>query len=145
MPLLNYTTTISVEKTAAQIVAILAGHGATNVMMTYDNGQVVGIAWRIDRQPNPMSFQLPVNITAVYGVLTKQRILMSDADKRCKQAARTGWRILKDWVEAQMALLETEMVQFEEIFLPYMLSGDQTLYQVLAAQAFTQLPAAPND
>ena len=36
------------------------------------------------------------------------------------------WRILKDWVEAQMALLETGMVTMDESFLPYMVSGGQT-------------------
>ena len=144
MPLLNYTTSISADKTASEIVATLARHGATNIMMDYDQGSVVGIAWRIDREPKPIMFRLPVNILAVYNVLTRQGVMKVDASKRRKQAERTGWRILKDWVEAQMALLETEMVQLEEIFLPYMLTGDRTLYQVLADDGFAKLPAAPN-
>ena len=35
-----------------------------------------------------------------------------------------AWRILKDWVEAQMAILESEMVQMDEIFLPYMVTNE---------------------
>ena len=38
-----------------------------------------------------------------------------------------------------MALLETGMVTMDEIFLPYMLSGRQTLYQALAAGDFKTL------
>ena len=52
-----------------------------------------------------------------------------------------AWRIVKDWVEAQMALLATGMVELEEIFLPYMLSGDRTLYQVLTERGFRALPS----
>ena len=141
MPLLNYTTTIKVEKTASEIVGILAKHRATNIMMDYDGtGNVTGIKWRVDADQGPLGFQLPVNIEAVFQVMTKQGILRSDNQKRRAQAERTAWRILKDWVEAQMALLETNMVQLEEIFLPYMLTGEQTLYQVLAAGGFKALP-----
>ena len=60
---------------------------------------------------------------------------------RRDQARRTAWRILKDWVQAQMALLETNMVDMEEIFLPYMLSGEQPLYQALQANHFRALPS----
>ena len=48
---------------------------------------------------------------------------MTAPESRRQQAIRTSWRTLKDWVEAQMALLETGMVTMDEIFLPYMLSG----------------------
>ena len=34
---------------------------------------------------------------------------------------------MKDWVEGKMAQIETEMVTVEEVFLPYMLTGKQTL------------------
>ena len=64
---------------------------------------------------------------------------MTAAEARRQQAIRTSWRILKDWVEAQMALLETGMVTMDEIFLPYMLSGGQTFYQALVAGEFEAL------
>ena len=35
-------------------------------------------------------------------------------------------------MQAQIALIETEMVTVEEVFLPYMLTGKQTLYQALS-------------
>lgn len=45
--------------------------------------------------------------------------------------------ILKDWVEAQMALLDIEMVRFEEIFLPYIeTSNGQTIFQKLEEHQF---------
>ena len=54
-----------------------------------------------------------------------------------EQAERVAWRILKDWVEAQMALLDIEMVRFEEIFLPYIeTTSGQTIYERLESQQF---------
>lgn len=144
MPLLNYTTKIEAVKTAAEIVTILAKHRAVNIMMDYDGAaKVTGIKWRVETEQGPLGFQLPVNVDAVFGVMSKQRILNNNSHLRRLQSERTAWRILKDWIEAQMALLETDMVKMEEIFLPYMLSGDKTFYQVMLADGFraAALPA----
>ena len=61
---------------------------------------------------------------------------------RMEQANRTAWRIIKEWIPAQMALIETEMVTVEEVFLPYMLTGKQTLYQALSNGDLKMLPGA---
>ena len=54
-----------------------------------------------------------------------------------EQAERVALRILKDWVETQMALLDIEMVRFEEIFLPYIeTSSGQTIYERLEERQF---------
>ncbi len=146
MPLLNYTTKIEAAKTASQIVEILATHRATNIMLDYDGlGSVTGIKWRVDTGGESLGFALPVNVEAVFQVMTKQRISLTDAGKRRAQSERTAWRNIKDWVEAQMALLETGQAPLEQIFLPYMLNdAGETLYHVLAENGFKALPAAPN-
>ena len=61
---------------------------------------------------------------------------------RMLQANRTAWRIIKEWILAQMALIETEMVTVEEVCLPYMLTGKQTLYQALSNGDLKMLPGA---
>ena len=44
---------------------------------------------------------------------------------------RVAWRILKDWVAAQLAIVETEMVSLDEVMLPYLRSDDgRTLYEL---------------
>src|SRR5438552_18436509 len=40
------------------------------------------------------------------------------------QAVRVEWRIVKDWVEAQLALIETRMVTAQQVFLPYAIMRD---------------------
>lgn len=48
-----------------------------------------------------------------------------------------AWRILKDWVATQMALLDMQMVRFEEIFLPYIKTDNgQTVFERLKEKHF---------
>lgn len=35
---------------------------------------------------------------------------------------RVAWRILRHWVDSQMAIIELEMVQIEQVFLPYIIN-----------------------
>jgi hypothetical protein len=56
-----------------------------------------------------------------------------------EHAARVTWRNLRDWTEAQMALTEVEMVEVQEVFLPYMVTGGQTFYHQMVQHGFPQL------
>ena len=131
MPLLNYTSKVPPERTASEIMATLSRKGATHIMMEYgDAGEPIGLRWRTVGPQGPVEFALPINAEAVFRVLTKQKVMPGNAESRRKQAGRTAWRIVKEWVDAQMALIETEMADMEEVFLPYMLvHGEKTLYQ----------------
>lgn len=76
------------------------------------------------------SVRLPANVEAVQEVLKRQKV-------KCdyEQAERVAWRIIKDWVEAQMAILESEMVTIDEVFMPYMIdSHGSTMYQLFASK-----------
>lgn len=59
-----------------------------------------------------------------------------------KHARRVAWRILKDWIEAQAAIIEAGMATFDDVLLPYMLApGGQTVYELYADRRLA-LPAA---
>ena len=52
--------------------------------------------------------------------------MITNPTGRQDQARRTAWRILKNWIQARMALLETNMVEIVELAdlcQPYRLSG----------------------
>ena len=50
-----------------------------------------------------------------------------------EHARDVSWRIIKDWVEAQMALIETRMVTSAQVFLPDAVTKDgQTVYEYIA-------------
>lgn len=126
MPLLNYTTKVDVFTTVGAIQGQLAKHGAKKIMQDYDGqGRLTALSFLIDTPEGPRGIRLPANVDAVHKVLTRQKV-KCDRD----QAERVAWRILKDWVEAQMAILESEMVQMDEVFLPYMVNNNgQTLFE----------------
>lgn len=129
MPILNYTTQISTEKTVMEIQRILSKAGALAIMTQFESGVLIGISFRIATSLGPVNYDLPCDIDAVLKILKgNPRVTRKLA---CRdQAARVGWRIIKDWVEAQLALVETQMVQLDQVFLPYAKTGDgKTVYQ----------------
>ena len=47
-----------------------------------------------------------------------------------EHAYKVAWRILKDWVLAQMAIVEAGAAQLAEVFLPYALQPDgKTMFE----------------
>lgn len=134
MALLNYTTSIEASKTVSEIQKILAKHGAKSILIDYDTeGLVEALSFRVTTPQGDAGIKLPVNPDTVLTVLTRQCRLGKVPNRYVNrpQAVRVAWRIIKDWVEAQMAILETEMVKMEQIFLPYVIGRDgRTLYEV---------------
>lgn len=118
MPILNYTTKIDPQKTAGEITKVLVKLGAENIGLRFDGTKLVGMAFSIRRGPDTYAFQLPVRTHAVYDVLNSQHGV-PNANRTMAQAERTAWRIMKSWVEAQAAIIETQMVKLEQVMLPY--------------------------
>jgi len=141
MGLLNYSTKIETTQTVGEIQAMLAKHGARQMLIGYaEDGSVENLAFQIQTQYGMMGFRLPVDPESVLKVLLREHSLgkLSHGGKPDHaQAVRVAWRILKNWVEAQMAILETEMVKMEQIFLPYMMVGEKrTLYEAMVDSRF---------
>lgn len=83
--------------------------------------------------------RLPVKVEECLEVLKREKknSPRSNIKATREQAERVAWRILKDWIEAQMALLDIEMVRFEEIFLPYIeTQNGKTIYEQLEEKKF---------
>lgn len=125
MPIKNYTTEIDVYRSAREIQDMLASHGATKIMVDYESGQPVGVTFAIDTELGVRGFSLPANVDGVRTVFAKQRVKAQPG-----QAERTAWRNIRDWIYAQMAIIEAGMVQMDEVFMPYLVdSHGKTLYQ----------------
>lgn len=145
MPLLNYTTTVPAHRTIAQVQAILAKSGARQVLTEYGpSGVPTGIAFAVDTPHGLRQYHLPVDVAAVAQVMRTDRGT-PPRYRSPEQAERVGWRILKDWLEAQLAIIATRMVTFDQVMLPYMATGPtgQTVYQLWIDQQLA-LPA-PDD
>jgi hypothetical protein len=142
MTILNYTTSISTEKTAGEIQMKLAKAGASAVMSEYDeNGIMNAMSFRI----NTFYFRLPINIDGVYQVMKRDKKIMPKL-KTYEQAARVAWRIIKDWVEAQIAIIEARQAELTQVFFPYLQNQTgQTLYQIAKESEFNNLLPLPKD
>src|SRR4051812_45304670 len=103
MAILNYTTQIAAEKTVTEIQQLLARARAKAVLTEYEDGVLSAISFRIDTQHGVMSFRLPANIQKIYQVIVRDRRITPKL-RTMEQASRVAWRILKDWLEAQLAI-----------------------------------------
>ena len=127
MAIKNYTTTIDVFQSLGEIQGALASHGARRIMVDYaEDGQPMGVTFGILTPAGPRGFCLPANIEGVRKVFERQKIKAGEG-----QAERTAWRNVRDWIMAQMAIIEAGQVQMDEVFLPYLTDKHgQTLYQL---------------
>ena len=130
MAIKNYTSTVSVNQSMAEIQGALASHGARKIMVDFDEqGQPEGITFGIETPAGPRAFALPANVEGVRAVFARQKVKPQEG-----QAERTAWRNIRDWVMAQMAIIEAGQVTVEEVFLPYLTDGrGRTLYQLYAS------------
>jgi hypothetical protein len=117
--LLNYTTTVPVSRTIGQVQGLLVEAGARQVMTEYDAvGRARGIAFAVETGLGLRTFVLPVDAGRVEQVLKRDKVPTRYATP--EHAERVAWRIVKDWVEAQLAIIRTEMVTLDQVMLPYM-------------------------
>lgn len=143
MPLLNYTTTVSAERTAQEIQAKLGKAGATAVMMQYDQGVITGLAFRIVTPHGTLPYMLPVRVEEVEKIFEREKRW---AAINRGQPRKTAWRILKDWIEAQLALIETGMVATDEVFLPYLQSGEgESFYERVLKSGYALALPGPSE
>ena len=126
----NYTSEVPVNRSLQNIQDILARAGAQKIMMDYDSTRnVSAIVFGLEIEGKGfVPFTLPVNVEKLATVLYKTDFNRLD-EKRKEQARRTAWKNVHDWIDAQMALIETEMVEVGQVFLPYVVTGqNKTLY-----------------
>lgn len=135
---LNYSTTIPASRTVGECQAILADAGASAVAVMYEDKQPVGLSFRLDTPAGSRDFAMPVNVDGVQrmlaGATVKAHISRSQLTSR-EHASRVAWRVVKDWLEAQLAIIAAGMASLDEIMLPYMeLAPGKTLYAAYLEQ-----------
>lgn len=136
MPTLNYTTEIDVAKTVGEIQSMLGEHGADAIMVRYGSRggsrQPVAISFSMIGPHGERAFTLPVDVDAMHKSLLAQQKARKIQPRFAtpEQAARVAWRVVKDWLAAQLSLVAAEMASLDQVMLPYLhVDGDVTLYQ----------------
>ena len=127
------TTKISPGKTIGEVQGVLAGHGANNILIEYDNNEVSALSFTYKVEGQQIAYRLPSNWQVIYQKLAERKKRFRDHTKEdlVDQAKRVAWRTVLRWVEAQLAFVEQGQVKMEQVFMHCMIVGpnNQTLFQ----------------
>lgn len=130
MALKNYTS--AGRNTFEKIQEILSSNGAQKIMFDYKNGKVEAITFSLEIDGKPMGFRLPAlveNVTEIlYGGEDRWGRPKEITALQREQAYKTAWANIRDWIDAQLALVATKQAKINHIFLPYLImKGGRTL------------------
>lgn len=142
MPILNYTTQVDANKTVGEIYGILARSGAKEISTEYHNGQTSAIRFVMIHADHPLCFRIEPRPDGV--LKSMQRDNVAYAKRTAIQAHRVAWRIMKNAVEAQIAIFESQQGDMAEVFLPYAIDGKgDSFYKIFTDQRIKSLNPAP--
>lgn len=131
MAILNYTTAISCDKTIGEIQKCLASHGASKIIVDYQEGMPSSVTFCLNIGERIVGYVLPANYSGVLKAMKRDKKVPGS---KCteEQAQRVAWRIVKTWVEAQMAIVESDLADMAEVFLPYAVTKTgETMYNYI--------------
>ncbi len=148
----NYTTEICAERSIREIENILIDHEATDIWKEYEGKLVLALNFAIKTEFGKLPIRLKANVEGVRQVLINEQRSGKIKISRVKaasleQARNVAWRVLRDWVDSQMARVDAEKVTIERIFFAdvYDMTRKRTLYEALRETRFKGLlmEAAP--
>lgn len=140
----NYTSEVSAAKSIQKIENCLVEAGASDINKKYENGVIVSVSFRMMVTGNvPVFFKMPAKVDHCFNVFWKQRVKKYDSFKKgvMEQAERTAWKIMSDWVEIQLSLIQLEQAEPLQVFLPYVFNPakDETLYEKITSNGMKLL------
>jgi hypothetical protein len=140
MPILNYTTKIDYHKTIAEIIKLLSSKWASKIIIDNTDNLPTGITFQYEVQSNKfIAFSLPCNFTGVLKAMQSNKKVPASLCNE-EQALRVGWRILKDWIHAQIAIVDAELASMSEVFLPYAVTrSGKTLFNQMSSEDYKAL------
>jgi hypothetical protein len=159
----NYTSEVPVNDTVGKIEQTLIRCGVAGIMKEYSdvNGSVAALTFQLQTFEGKVSIRLPVSVNMCQDAFWSDYVngdqLSDDGNslrwsgnkkKRRQdfrqQAERTAWKIMQDWVEVQMSMIQMKQAEPMQVFLPYVMVDDQTsVFQQIKATHFKGLLAAP--
>lgn len=125
MALKNYRTEVDYWKSIGEIQALLFKYGASHVNLKSGSWGPEAITFTIELEGQPVNFLLDSAPKDILVTLQTSKTLSLDGAKtKEEKALRVGWRIVKDWISAQMAFIEARRSsditrQLITVFLPY--------------------------
>lgn len=147
MPALNWTTVIPTDRTIGELTRMLRRHGVTTISTEYDHesGEATGLGFALRTPHGQRQFRMLVNVAGVHRLLADDPAVKRRGARFCtrEHAEKVAWRVMRDWVEAQLALIDADMASLDEIMLPYLVVDAEgtTLYESYRARESVALEA----
>lgn len=143
MNLKNYTSEVSAFTSISRIEQCLVKAGATDISKKYEDQICKAVTFRMMINSRSIFFKLPAKVDQCFEVMWKE-IKRPQTETKTKvrlQAERTAWKIISDWVEIQLSMIQLEQAEAIEIFLPYVYNPatDKTFYNELKQGGFKEL------
>lgn len=139
----NYTSQVPASRSLAHIEERLVSHGAKEVLKLYESQKLTGVAFIVPVNGSDMPFRLPARIDRVEKTLraAMHRPRPETLKRVAEQAERTAWRLLADWIDVQMSLVELDQVELVEVFMPYIYDyqKQQTFFERMKSTGFAML------
>jgi hypothetical protein len=140
----NFSTKVPVVRTVAEIEKMLTKYGASHIMKEYYGEDPVMLTFGITTEHGQIAVKLPIKIDKIMAIFKHQvndGLLVQKyyrGEWAEKQAARVGWRIIKDWIDSQITMINIDQAKLEQIFLPYVVVDEKntTVYEALLQKKF---------
>lgn len=158
MFLKNYTSNVPVSQTIFRIEQVLIRCGVSGIMKEYapaPPGVISAITFQVETATGKITIRLPADKEKALDALwldyagadisqDGKNIRWGSQKKKCKadfadQAERTAWKIVQDWIEVQMSMIQMKQADTIQVFLPYVYDGNKTFYQALKESNFKGL------
>ena len=142
----NHTSTVPAVRSVQHIKEQLVKAGAIKIIEDYDrSGSLTGLYFVLQlKDGTQVPFRIPAQIEAIRRRFRTGHKLTSE-EKIKAQAERTAWKILSDWVDIQLTLIELEQVDPLEVFLAYVYDQhkNQTFFEKIKNNDFKELTYKP--
>lgn len=136
MPIANYTTQSSVDKTMGEVVGALTRRGVTRISTVFDaRGEPAGLEFTMRTEYGSRDFALPIRTEGVLATLKRDNV--QPRYRTPEHAARVAWAIARDWLRAQSAVIDAGLVSLDEVMFPWMVGGGrsaQTAFEAYRSQ-----------
>ncbi len=118
----NYTSTVPVSRSVQHIEDCLIRHGAKSIIKEMDDNKKIScLCFMLPYKGKEIPFKLPANVAQCEKVFRAEvrRPTSGTYERIAKQAEMTSWKLMSDWVDIQMSLVELKQVELMQVFLAY--------------------------
>jgi len=143
----NYTSKVPVSQTIARIESVLIRVGVNGITKEYGpQSEIVALTFHIALGETRVAIRLPANREQALNALwedykeTHPNGRMNRKDF-AEQAERTAWKLMQDWCEVQLSLIQVKQAEFLQVFMPYVWDGQrrQTFYDQIKGGGYKAL------